>query len=106
MQRKRKKLKINSAKINKYKQTIEDELDLHGYYQEEAKDLVHSFLDNARNSKFKKIRIITGKGLHSGGEQGVLKELVENILRMQNLNFQDAKINEGGSGAININILK
>ncbi len=101
MQRKRKKLR--NKKINKYAQIIEDELDLHGCYQEDAKNLVYEFLDNARNNKFKRIRIITGKGLHSDGE-GVLKELTQDILRAQNLNFQDAKINEGGSGAINIKI--
>ena len=38
MQRKRKKLKNKNFKINKYAQVIEDELDLHGYTQSEAKN--------------------------------------------------------------------
>ena len=103
MQRKRKKFKVKT-KVNKYAQIIEDELDLHGYTQQETKDLVVEFLDNARHNEFEQVRIITGKGLHSSDGQGVLKELVESILRKKNVNFQEAKINEGGSGAININL--
>lgn len=104
MKRKRKKFAIKKQKINKYKQIIEDELDLHGYTQNEAQCLVNDFLDNARKNKFKKIRIITGKGTHSNNGQGVLKELVKDILLAQNLNFQNAKINEGGEGAVDISI--
>ena len=104
MQRKRKKFKAKNVKHNKYAQAIEDELDLHGCTQAETKDLVNQFLDNARVNEFINIRIITGKGSHSTNGQGVLKELVESILHKQNLNFKDAKINEGGSGAINIKI--
>ena len=66
--------------------------------------MVCNFLNNARDNQFQKIRIITGKGLNSNSGKGVLKELTESILRKQSLNFQDAKISEGGSGAININI--
>ncbi|MCX6799682.1 MAG: Smr/MutS family protein [Candidatus Falkowbacteria bacterium] len=105
MPHKKKKLKVN-IKYNKYAQIIDDQLDLHGYTQKEAEASIYNFLNHARANSFKKIRIITGKGLHSEGGQGVLRELLIDMLRAQELSFTDAKINDGGSGAVEISLIR
>ena len=80
------------------------ELDLHGFTKEEAREEVLDFLSEVNLKGYNKIRIITGKGLHSEGNRGVLKEYVQSMLDEKGLKYTDAKINEGGSGAINIEL--
>lgn len=91
-------------KQNKYLQTVQMELDLHGFTKEEAREEVLDFLSEVNLKGYNKIRIITGKGLHSEGNRGVLKEYVQSMLDEKGLKYTDAKINEGGSGAINIEL--
>lgn len=95
-------MKIKKIKHNKYPLIAQEELDLHGLFKEEAKTAVCEFLEKARTKKYKRIRIVTGKGWHSSEGRGVLKDLVLKILDEENLSYSEAKINEGGSGAINI----
>ncbi|MCK5085448.1 Smr/MutS family protein [Candidatus Parcubacteria bacterium] len=91
-------------KQNKYLQTVQMELDLHGLTKEEAREEVLDLLNEANLKEYDKIRIITGKGLHSEGNKGVLKEYVQSILDEKGLEYCDAKINEGGVGAINVKL--
>ena len=95
-------------------------LDLHGYSLEDAnqkiRDLILSSYDNGIN----KLTIITGKGIHSQNEKnpyvskdlGILKysvpEYIKNNKELMNLinDIQNAKINEGGSGALYIMLKK
>jgi len=97
-------MKNKKKKYNKYLQDIQLELDLHGFTKEEARDEVFDFLNKAKSSGNSKVRIITGKGLHSEHSRGVLKECVESILDEEGLEYCDAKINEGGSGALDVKI--
>ncbi len=92
-------------KKNKYAQNlvIENELDLHGLTSYEAEYEVQEFLKNSRNSGFKVVKIITGKGLHSPGE-AVLKKITREILVQQNLKFSTGKIQDGGSGVFIIKL--
>lgn len=85
---------------NKYLSEVQAVLDLHEFTREEAALAVKDFLKNAREKKYKRIRIITGKGLHSEGGRGILKEYVKNIIECAGLKYSEAKISEGGSGAI------
>ena len=91
-------------KQNKYLQTVQMELDLHGLTKEETREEVLDFLSEANLKGYNKIRIITGKGIHSEDNRGVLKEYVQSMLDEKGLKYTDAKINEGGSGAINIEL--
>ncbi|MCK5490469.1 MAG: Smr/MutS family protein [Candidatus Pacebacteria bacterium] len=97
-------MKNKKKKYNKYLQDIQLELDLHGLTREEARSEVLDFLNEAKRSGNSKVRIITGKGLHSENSRGVLKEHIESILEGEGLEFCDAKISEGGSGALNVTI--
>lgn len=95
---------IKKTRRNKYLQTVQDEIDLHGLTRAEACDSLLNFLENAKNNKYSRVRIITGKGLHSENGQGVLSGYIRNLLERENLNYSDAKIYDGGSGAIDVQI--
>ena len=94
----------NKKARNKYPQIIQAELDLHGLTKEEAREEVLDFLSEARVKRYNKIRIITGKGIHSENNQGVLNEYVQAILLEEDLEYCEAKMNEGGSGAIDVKL--
>lgn len=91
-------------KRNKYLQAVQDEIDLHGLTRAEARDSLLNFLENAKNNKHNRVRIITGKGLHSENGQGILSGYIRNLLERENLNYSDAKICDGGRGAIDVQI--
>ena len=95
-------------------------IDLHGYTLEEANKAVEKFILNAFQEKVSKLIIVTGKGIHSDVEKdpyiskdlSILKYSVpEFIKNNQNLmkiinNFQDADIEDGGSGAFYVLLKK
>ena len=91
-------------------------LDLHGFSLIEANKIVKNFIINSFNSGYKKLLIVTGKGLRSKShgnpylseKLSVLKYSVpEYIKNDENLNYKISKITqadpqEGGEGAISI----
>ncbi|NTW22963.1 Smr/MutS family protein [Candidatus Falkowbacteria bacterium] len=93
-------MKMRRLKQNKYEQRIDAELDLHGYTQAEARSLLLELLDEARDCGYRRLRIVTGKGLHSPDGVGVIKELVENMLTRAGHRFTEGKLNEGGGGVL------
>lgn len=95
-------VKDKKARHNKYAQIIEAEIDLHGFTKEEAREALFDFLEKCKNSGHGRVRVVTGKGLHSKNSQGVLKGYIESLLLRADLKYSDAKICEGGSGAIDI----
>ena len=97
-------MKNKKIKQNKYLQTIQAELDLHGLTKEESREEVLDFLSEAKYRGYDKIRIITGKGIHSKNNQGILNEYVRSILVKENLQYCESKISEGGSGSIDISL--
>ena len=78
------------------------ELDLHMLTRVQAEIELYDFLDKSYSLGFHKVRVITGKGLNSENRQSVLKPFVQEILKKEKLKFRDAKLNEGGSGAIDV----
>lgn len=82
------------------------EIDLHMLTRSQAEIELYDFLDKAYSLGFHKIRVITGKGLNSENKQSVLKPFIQEILKKEKLKFRDAKLNEGGSGAIDIWLIK
>ncbi len=95
-------------------------IDLHGYTLENANQITKKFINNSFIEGINKLIIITGKGLHSENEKNpyvskdfsILKYSVpEFILGDKNLmklivKIEDAKIEDGGSGAFYIYLKK
>ena len=95
-------------------------LDLHGYSLENANKEVEKFIKKSFEEGFNKIKIITGKGLHSDNESNpyvskdlsILKYSVPEFIKqnqslMKLINyFSEATIEDGGSGAFYIYIKK
>jgi len=96
--------KVKKVRHNKYLQIAQAEIDLHSLTKAETQDMLEKFLENAKNKKYSRARIITGKGLHSENGQSVLREYVKNILEKAKLKYSDAKIYEGGGGAIDVQL--
>lgn len=95
-------LGIKKKHRNKYQLAAQAEIDLHGFTKTEARNEIINFINIAREKKFKKIRIITGKGLHSESGKSILRECAINIIKKEGFRYSDAKLFEGGSGAIDI----
>lgn len=95
---KRKKIK------NKYYLDPEAVLDLHGFTKKEAEAELLLFLKESKVKGFKKIKIITGQGWHNQDFQSILKPFVENILEEENYSYSNTKIDDGGAGAIIVNL--
>ena len=95
-------------------------IDLHGYTLEEANIVIEEFIIKSYEEKINKLIIVTGKGIHSQNEKdpyvskdlSILKYSVpEFISKNKNLmniinDIQDAKIEDGGSGAFYIYLKK
>ncbi len=58
----------------------QSQLDLHGLTAEEAEKKTRNYLLTQKKNGRSVVRIITGKGLHSPGPGGVLRDLVELLL--------------------------
>ncbi len=79
-------------------------MDLHGYYQEQARGMVLDFLHESQKKGFSRVRIIVGKGMHSEKGEGVLKNMVKSLLNKEGYIYTYAKIQNGGEGALEIQI--
>ena len=96
------------------------EIDLHGFALDEANMEIEKFIFDSYENGFNKLRIVTGKGLHSNNEKdpyvskdlGILKHSVPEFIKNDNEimdminSIQDASIEDGGSGAFYILIKK
>jgi len=84
------------------KRPAEDEIDLHGHLREEAVLLLRNFLSQSRQTGYRKLRVIHGKGLHSEEGKAVLKEAVRQVLTKNPhvAAWGEAPRKEGGSGAV------
>ena len=91
-------------------------IDLHGYNLEEANKTIENFIIKSYEERIGKLIIVTGKGIHSQNEKNpyiskdlsILKYSVPefitnnpNLMKIIN-DIQDAKIEDGGSGAFYI----
>lgn len=80
----------------------EDELDLHGLNQTEARDRLAEFLAHSRDCGRRCVRIVHGKGYRSGARGPVLKAAVNLWLRrhLDVAAFTSARAIDGGTGAL------
>ena len=87
---------------------VQDELDMHGTRFEQAVSEAVQFIDSCVARKLQKVRIVTGKGLHSPSGQSVIRpEIIKAVKNHPAVREVDLnpKAKDGGSGAIII-ILK
>ncbi len=80
----------------------EDELDLHGLNQTEARDRLADFIAGSRDAGNRCVRVVHGKGYRSGARGPVLKTAVNLWLRrhLDVMAFTSAKVIDGGTGAV------
>ena len=95
-------------------------IDLHGYSLTSANEIIRDFIENSYNEDYRKLIIVTGKGLHSENEKNpyvskdlsILKYSVPEYIKnnndlMQKINeIKDANIEDGGKGAFYIFLKK
>lgn len=87
-------------KYNKFERKIEAEIDLHGLRLKEAQIEFVGLLEAALEQDLQRIRVITGKGLHSVNGTGVIKEMAIDILRAHRIKYREGKPEEGGEGVL------
>ena len=116
---KKEKLRDKDTVFIKNKVSKTKIIDLHGYTLEEANKKIESIIEKSFKENISKIKIITGKGLHSQNEKNpyvskdlsILKYSVpEFILNNTSLmkkiiEIKDAEVEDGGSGVFYV-ILK
>jgi DNA-nicking Smr family endonuclease len=95
-------------------------IDLHGFTLEQANKTIEDFINKSYAEKVNKLIVVTGKGLNSQNEKdpyvskdlSILKysvpEFISNNKNLMNIIYeiQDAKIEDGGSGAFYISLKK
>jgi len=96
------------------------EIDLHGFTLDEANKTVERLIYKSYDEGVSKIRIVTGKGLHSDNEKNpyisknlsILKYSVPEYIKKNNqlmkliIEFKEASIQDGGKGAFYIHLKK
>ena len=106
-----KDLKIDKKIIFKIKS-----IDLHGYTLNEANKTIESFIIKSYQENINKLKVVTGKGIHSQNEKdhyvskdlSILKysvpEFISNNKNLMKIIYEikDAKIEDGGGGAFYI----
>ena len=107
-------------KINKGNIKVSAKLDLHGFTLVEANKVVEKFINNSFTNGYKKILVVTGKGLRSKTQNNPYISEKLNVLRysipefIKNkkdlnskiINITKADINDGGEGALYIFLKK
>ena len=95
-------------------------IDLHGYTLEEANRTIEKFVSKCFAEQVNKLIVVTGKGIHSNNKKNpyvskdlsILKysvpEFISNNKKLNEMiyDIQDAKLEDGGSGAFYIYLKK
>ena len=93
---------------------------MHGFTLDEANKIVERFINKSYDEGVSKIRIVTGKGLHSDNEKNpyiskdlsILKHSVPEYIKKNNelmkliIEFKEASSHDGGEGAFYIHLKK
>ena len=117
---KKEKLPNKDLEKKDNKLNITKSIDLHGFTLEEANKKVESFLIDCFDQKVSKVKIVTGKGLHSQNDKdpyiskkfGILKNSVPEFIKNNPIlmkiikSITNAEIADGGSGALYIFLKK
>ena len=89
---------------------IDDSVDLHGQRFADAKREVAKFIRDAHKGGDRWLLIITGKGLHSPGGEGSLRDAaIETLSKGSSawfvLAFRNAPLRHGGTGALVVRLI-
>jgi DNA-nicking Smr family endonuclease len=94
--------RMSLRKLRKGEWQPQDNLDLHGCTNDEARQLLMTFLHHATQNGLRCVSVIHGKGWRDEGRDGILKVNTRHWLRQhpQVLAFCEAPQNAGGGGAV------
>lgn len=85
------------------KMKVQDELDLHNVVLDDALKETKRFIESSSKKGLRKIRIVTGKGLHSPNGEAVIRPAVIGAVKASSFVKEydlNPKPEDGGSGAI------
>jgi len=87
---------------------IEDDIDLHGYCRDDARQTLLRFIDHAQLHQYRLVKIVHGKGYNSSDNKPVLKAMVNKWLQNipEVLAFVSATPRDGGIGAVYVLLKK
>lgn len=96
------KTKVNYSITELRRMLPQATLDLHGETAAESEAQIRAFLEECCVAGLRKISIITGKGLHSEGGVGILRDIAEKVLEESGMVSEknNAPLRAGGSGAL------
>ena len=117
---KKEKLPDKDNSHTKDKSIKMSEIDLHGFTLDEANKTVDRFINESYEKGINKVRIVTGKGLHSDNEKNpyiskdlsILRYSIPEYIKKNNdlmkliIEFKEATIQDGGDGAFYIHLKK
>ena len=117
---KKEKLPDKDNSHTKDKSIKMSEIDLHGFTLDEANKTIDRFINESYEKGINKIRIVTGKGLHSDNEKNpyiskdlsILRYSIPEYIKKNNdlmkliIEFKEATIQDGGDGAFYIHLKK
>ena len=114
--------KLPNKDLDRIKKNLNktESIDLHGFSLDEANKEISNFINSCYEEGISKLRIVTGKGLHSNNDKdpyiskdlGILKYSVPDYIRnnldlmKKIIEIKDAEIGDGGSGAFYIFLRK
>ena len=115
-----KKLPNKDLKFSKKETLKTKHIDLHGFTLEQANKAIAKIIDDCYQKSVSKIKVVTGKGLHSNVEKdpyaskdlSILKYSVPEYIKSNQelmkkiIEIKDAKIEDGGAGAFYIFLIK
>jgi DNA-nicking Smr family endonuclease len=81
---------------------VQDAIDLHGHTRDDARSALSQFLTRSLARGCRCVRIVTGQGMRSQGQIGILRTLTKNWLMQCSdvLAYTEAKPADGGAGAL------
>ena len=114
------KLPNKDLKFSKKETLKTKHIDLHGFTLEQANKTIAKIIDDCYQKSVSKIKVVTGKGLHSNVEKdpyvskdlSILKYSVPEYIKSNQelmkkiIEIKDAKIEDGGAGAFYICLKK
>ncbi len=114
------KLPNKDFELSKKKTEKIKNIDLHGFTLEKANMVIEKFINDSYENKVSKIIVVTGKGIHSSVEKdpyvskdlSILKHSVPEFIKKNEdlmkkiIGINEAKIEDGGSGAFYILLKK
>jgi len=114
--------KLPNKDLDRIKKNLNktESIDLHGFSLDEANKEISNFINACYEEGISKLRIVTGKGLHSNNDKdpyiskdlGILKYSVPDYIRnnldlmKKIIDIKDAEIGDGGSGAFYVFLRK